>query len=158
MNKQGDFVMERGNKKFELLFLLITGVLLLGATSIFASSLRLIKERSIQTKAGENLYVEASGADVKIDSWDKDEAYIKIFGNSRAEEKMHFEIEKVDDGIRVIAKKKGSSWFNWFGGGSYSVRIEVKLPANYNTDVNTSGGDINISNISGENDLNTSGG
>ncbi len=150
--------MERNNKKFELLFLLVLGIVLVGATSLFADSLKLIREKSLQTQPGETLYVDASGADVKVVSWDKNETYVKIFGNRKAEEKMHFEIEKVGDGIRVVAKKKNSSWFNWFGNSGYSVRIEVIVPSSYKTEVETSGGDISIVNVNGESNLHTSGG
>lgn len=158
MNKQGDFIMERNSRKIELLFLLMTAIMLIGTTSIFASNLRLIKEKSIQTKPGENLSVDASGADIKVETWDKNEAYVKIFGNRKAEEKMHFEIEKAGDGVKVVAKRRGSSWFNWWGDSGYSVRIEIMLPSKYNTDIETSGGDITLYNLIGENNLNTSGG
>ena len=149
--------MGSNSKKIELLFLFVTAIILIAATSIFGNGMRLIKEKFLQTDPGESFYVDASGADVKVESWDKNESYVKIYGNSKAEDKMHFEIEKVSDGVRVTAKKKGSSWFNWFGGG-YSVKIEVMLPSKYNTEIHTSGGDIFISNIFGENTLNTSGG
>lgn len=158
MNKQGDYVMEKNSRKIELVFLLIISAILLSATTIFASGRKLIKERSINTQLGLTLTVEASGADVFVKTWEKDEAYIKIFGNSRAEEKMRFEIEKTQSGVKVLAKKKSSSWFNFFSSGNYDVRIEVMIPKNYNTDIETSGGDISIAELKGDNNLHTSGG
>ena len=158
MNKQGDYVMEMNSRKIELIFLLIISAVLLSATTIFASGRKLIKEKSIQTQQGLTLTVEASGADIFVKTWEKAEAYVKIFGNSRAEDKMRFEIEKVESGVKVLAKKKSSSWFNFFNNGNYDVRIEVMLPKNYNTDIETSGGDIVISELKGNNNLHTSGG
>jgi hypothetical protein len=158
MNKQGDYVMEKNSRKIELVFLLIISAILLSATTIFASGRKLIKERSINTQPGLTLTVEASGADVFVKTWEKDEACIKIFGNSRAEEKMRFEIEKTQSGVKVLAKKKSSSWFNFFSSGNYDVRIEVMIPKNYNTDIETSGGDISIAELKGDNNLHTSGG
>jgi hypothetical protein len=75
---------------------------------------KLIREKSIQTQPGQTLTVDASGADIFVQSWDKNEAYVKIYGNQKAEDKMHFEIEKTGDGVKVVAKKKSSSWFSFW--------------------------------------------
>ena len=137
-------------------FLLIFVLMILGASLSSAEELKLIREKSFSAKDWDNVYVKASGADVKIESWDKQETYVKIFGNRRAEEKLDIRIEQDDNTVRVIAKKRGS-FFNWFG-SNISVRIEVKVPKNQNAHVETSGGDINVANISGVFKLDTSGG
>ena len=149
--------MKRKTKVFEFFLLILFAVLMIGVTSIFAGERHLIKEKTLPTKPGETLTVEASGADVNIESWDRDEAYVKILGNKNAEEKLRIEIEKTDDGISVIAKKK-SSWFSWWSSSNFNLRIEVKIPAKYNSEVSTSGGDIDLSNVSGDTELHTSGG
>lgn len=137
-----------------ILFVLLFSSLL--SSSTLADDLKLIKERSLNVKSGETLYIEASGADIKVNSWDKEEAYVKIYGNRKAEDKMKFTIKKVSSGVKVIAKKESSWFFNW--GGGYSVRIEVMVPKNFNTDLETSGGDIKVQNLSGKFLLETSGG
>lgn len=139
-----------------LIILLILLISTLFATNAFADNLKLIKEKTLSVKQGETLFIDASGADIKIDSWNKDEVYVKIFGNRKAEEKMKFTIEKNSDGVEVTAKKESSWFFNW--GGGYSVRIEVILPTNFNTKIETSGGDIKVQNINGKFNLETSGG
>jgi hypothetical protein len=139
--------------------LLILLIALFGSafsTNIFADNLKLIKEKSISVKPNETLVIDASGADIKIDSWNKDEVYVKIFGNRKAEQKMEFTIERTGDGVEVIAKREGSWFFNW--GGGYSVRIEAMIPASFNNNVETSGGDILIQNVNGQFKLDTSGG
>lgn len=138
--------------KISLIFFLI----IIGVTSSFAGDLKLIKEKSFQVRDWENVYVNASGADVKVESWDKQEVYVKIFCNSRAAEKMTFNIDQSDKVVKVIAKKKGS-FLNWFW-GNISVRIEIMTPKNYNAHVETSGGDISVANITGGFKLDTSGG
>jgi hypothetical protein len=125
-------------------------------TTLRADNLRLIREKSFQAKDWENVYVNASGADVKVDSWDKAETYVKIFANRRAEDRFKFSIEQEDNTVKVIAKKRGS-FFSWFGGG-FDVRIEIKVPKNHNAHVETSGGDIYLSNLFGVFKLDTSGG
>lgn len=123
---------------------------------VYADDLRLIREKTFQVKDWENVYVNASGADVRVESWDKQEVYVKIFANRRAEEKMNFDLYQEGEVVKVIAKRRGSI-FNWFGGG-LSVRIEIIAPKNYNPHVETSGGDISVANMNGGFKLNTSGG
>ncbi|MEW6193704.1 MAG: DUF4097 family beta strand repeat-containing protein [Bacteroidota bacterium] len=150
------FIEELSNMK-KCLFTVV--LLLIGlslTTDLFASEIKLIKEKSIPAKSGDNLYVDASGADVKVFSWDKNEVYIKIYGNERAKDKMEFRIENVDGGVKVIAKKKDSWFFSW--GGGYSVRIEASVPYQYNPLIETSGGDIEVYGLTGKFNLDTSGG
>lgn len=143
---------------FSLVKKIVTVFFLIGVTSSFsfADELRLIREKSFQMKDWQNVFVNASGADVKVESWDKQEVYVKIFANRRAEEKMKFNVYQENEVVKVIAKKKGS-FFNWFGSG-LSVRIEIMTPKNYNAHVETSGGDIGVSNLTGGFKLDTSGG
>jgi hypothetical protein len=141
-------------KIFLILFILLFGSLF--STNILADNLKLIKEKTIGVKPNETLFIDASGADIKIESWNKDEVYVKIFGNRKAEQKMEFTIERTGEGVEVIAKREGSWSFNW--GGGYSVRIEAMVPASFNNNVETSGGDIFIQNVSGKFKLDTSGG
>lgn len=148
---------EKQNTRKIITIVLLTAVALLLGQNLFAKDLKLIKEKSVAISPGQLLRVEASGADVKVKTWDKNEAYIKIFGNSRAEDKMEFRIEQTSEGVKVTAKKEGSSFFNWFGGG-ISVRIEATVPAQFNTAIETSGGDIDLADLKGEFDLHTSGG
>lgn len=138
------------------LSLLIFLISILFVVDLQAGGLKLIKEKTFQVKSGGELQVEASGADIKITSWDKEEVHVKIFGNERAKEKMRFEIEQTENGVRVLVKKRSSwSFFEW---GGYSVKIEAMVPKNYNPDVTTSGGDIYVGNLTGRFELKTSGG
>lgn len=149
MNRFFDLNMSKG-------ILTVFCLLGLASSTTFADELRLIREKSFQMKDWQNVYVNASGADVKVESWDKQEVYVKIFSNRRAEEKMTFNVYQENEVVKVIVKRKGS-FFNWFGGG-LSVRIEIITPKNYNARVETSGGDIKVANITGGFRLETSGG
>ena len=76
MNRIFEFTLAKG---------IITVLFLIGITSSlsFADELRPIREKSFQMKDWQNVYVNASGADVKVESWDKQEVYVKIFANRR---------------------------------------------------------------------------
>ena len=117
--------------------------------------LQLIKEKSFNISSGKNLLVEISSGDVLITYWDKEEVFVKILGDEDAMEKMDFTLEGDEDQIRVNGKTKSSisSWFS-----SISVKLEIKVPAKFNLDINTAGGDIKCGGITGKAELNTSGG
>ncbi|MHB9041024.1 MAG: DUF4097 family beta strand repeat-containing protein [Melioribacteraceae bacterium] len=136
--------------------LVVISLIMISASLSLADNLKLIREKSFQVKDWQSVYVNTSGADVKVESWDKPEVYVKIFANSRAESKMKFDIYQEGDVVKVIAKKRGSM-FSWFG-NNLSVRVEVMTPKNFNPHVETSGGDINVANLVGDFKLDTSGG
>jgi hypothetical protein len=148
---------ERLTGRYHLKFLLILIITLVGASISLADSMKLIREKSFQVKDWQNLYTKASGADVKVESWDKQEVYVKIFANHRAEEKMRFDIYQDGDVVKVIAEKKGNSFWNLWGGG-ISVRIEAFVPRNFNAHLESSGGDLSVANLTGGFKLYTSGG
>lgn len=117
--------------------------------------LQLIKEKSFNISPGKNLLVEISSGDVKVTYWDKEEVFVKILGDEDAMEKMNFTMEGNEDHVKVIGKRKSSS-SSWFS--SMDVKVEIKVPAQFNLDISTAGGDIKCGGITGKAELNTSGG
>ena len=118
--------------------------------------LKTLHEKTFPISQGKDLKMDVSGGDIMITGWDKNEVYIKVLGNEKAADKIEFEFNADEDLVEVIAKKEGSV-FNWFGSG-IALRFEVKIPHKFNNKVNTSGGDIKISDITGKNTFKTSGG
>jgi len=117
--------------------------------------LQLIKEKSFDTSPGKNLNVDLSSGDVKVTYWDKSEVSVQIFGNENAFKKMDFNIDGNDKSIEVTGMKKSSvsSWFS-----NINVKVEIKVPSQFNLNINTAGGDIKCGGINGTAKLNTSGG
>ena len=70
-------------------------------------------------------------------------------------EKMDFTMEGNEESVKVIGKKK-SSTSSWFS--NVDVEVEIKVPSNFNLDINTAGGDVKCGGITGKAELNTSGG
>ena len=141
-------------KRIPILFF----VLILSFTFInaFAGDLKVIKERTFQISPGKDLKVEASSGDVSVSSWDKNEVYIKILGNEKAEDKMKFEFYNDENKVEVVAK--GEHWLmGWFSGG-IRLRFEIKVPIKFNEKIHTSGGDVYTTNVSGNLNISTSGG
>ncbi|MDZ7626686.1 MAG: hypothetical protein U5J96_19835 [Ignavibacteriaceae bacterium] len=145
-------------KQFAISFIISVAFTFTACGSMSLSSnddLQLIKEKSFNISPGKNLLVDISSGDVKVTYWDKDEVYIKIFGNENAMEKMNFNMEGNEELIKITGKKKSSisSWFS-----NMNVEVEIKVPAQFNLDISTAGGDIKCGGITGEAELNTSGG
>jgi DUF4097 and DUF4098 domain-containing protein YvlB len=117
--------------------------------------LQLIKEKTFGILPGKNLLVDISSGDVKVTYWDKEEVYVKILGDEDAMEKMDFTLEGNDEEVKVTGKKISSisSWFS-----NVDVEVEIKVPSNFNLDINTAGGDVKCGGITGKAELNTSGG
>ena len=117
--------------------------------------LQLIKEKSFNISEDKNLIVDVPGGEITITYWNKESVEVKIYGNEKAYDKMEFEITGDGESVEVIGKKK-SSTSSWFS--SINVKVEIKVPAKFNLDINTSGGDIKCGGIDGIIHLNTSGG
>lgn len=149
-----------GNQKSnsgKLLFILLIAIIsLLVYSTASAGSLKKLHEKSFEVSSGELLTVEADCGDVFIETWNNDEVSIVVYGNRKAEDRIDFEFEKTTDGVRVIADKEGSSIFGWFS--SARVRFEIKVPAKFDVDINTAGGDVKLSDLTGKMALKTSGG
>ncbi|MBM4176021.1 MAG: DUF4097 domain-containing protein [Ignavibacteria bacterium] len=118
--------------------------------------MELIKEKTLQTQEGKNLYLSTASGDVRINSWDRNEVQVKIYGNDRARDKMKFAIEESGEGIKVEGKSSTSSWLSFWK--STRVRYEIVIPKKYNSKASTSGGDISLDNLDGAVKFSTSGG
>jgi len=136
--------------------LMLLGTLAFLSSFAYAEDLKVLKEKTFQMKDYQNFFVDASGADVKVVSWDKQEVYVKISGNDKAASKLKYDVFQDGDVVRVIIKRKSSFW-NWFG-SNIRIKVDVFVPAKYNAHVETSGGDIYVKGITGGFRFDTSGG
>ncbi len=141
--------------KYLLISLFLVG--LISNLSIAANKkddIKVIKEKSFPIAAGKNLVVSTSSGDVEITKWDKDEVYVKVWGNENAEEKFRYDFEANSEQVKIKAERKGG--WGWFS--NIRLKFEIKVPASFNLNVNTAGGDIKIGGVKGNIDLVTSGG
>ena len=119
-------------------------------------NLKTLHEKTFKTEPGKKIEINASMGDVDISSWNTDEIYVKVLGNEKAEEKIKFYFDEDSGNLTVTAKKKGT-FINWFTRG-IRLRFEIKVPGKFNTETHTSGGDISLIAVDGNNKLKTSGG
>jgi hypothetical protein len=141
-------------KRISGLFLVLA-ITLGFANNLMAGDLKTIQEKTLPTSLGKKLELSTSSGDVYISTWDRPEVYVRISGNRKAYDKMHFNIQETGDGVKVSGRNE--SWFS-FGWNVLYVKYEVKLPASYNAAIKTSGGDIKIYDLDGTIKFETSGG
>ncbi|MBU1100896.1 MAG: DUF4097 domain-containing protein [Bacteroidetes bacterium] len=144
------------NLKSKFSFVLAAVVIVVFSFSSLNAQKRIIVEKTFNVSAGQQLKVEAEGCDLKVDTWNKNIVEVKVYGNSRAEDKLDFEFEQTSDGVEVYAEKRGGFFGSWFS--SIQCRIEVMVPEKFDAYVKTSGGDILLDNLEGEIEVKTSGG
>jgi hypothetical protein len=56
--------------------------------------------------------------------------------------------ERTPSGVTVSAREPASGWLDWFGFGWHRVRFTVQVPSDYPVDVQTSGGDLTVRDVS----------
>jgi len=145
-------------KIFTKYLVALTLLFAISLTHSFASSnhddRKVIHEKTFQIASGKKLNVSADAGEVIVTVWDKSEVYIKVTGNDNAEDKYDYTFNATSDEVTITAERKGG--WNWFS--NISLKIEVKVPKNFNINANTSGGDIRVGGVNGGIYLKTSGG
>ncbi len=116
-------------------------------------------EKTFDVKRGGDLVMEKIRGDVVITTWDKNVVKIheirKMDVYTEAEAKAVLKesdviYQKTDNTIKVGGEDGYRSYM--------SSKFEVVLPAEFNVDIGTSGGDISVTELKGKVDLKTSGG
>lgn len=109
---------------------------------------------------GGTLKLDADVGDIKIVSGGSGVA-VEIVRSARdAAELQRNEITFDQQGNDVIIHSRYEQAHRWFSNWNNELRIRynIRVPARYNVDLSTSGGDIDVSNLGGEAKVHTSGG
>ncbi|MDP2363063.1 MAG: DUF4097 family beta strand repeat-containing protein [Ignavibacteria bacterium] len=115
---------------------------------------KVIHEKTFKISGGKKIIFNTDAGDIQITPWDKSEVYLKVVGNDNAAEKYAYIFNANTDEVKIEVEKKGGwSWFS-----NINLKFEIKVPANFNIDANTSGGDIKVGGVKGDISLKTSGG
>ncbi len=124
-------------------------------TPLLLAEGKILHEKKYSVELNETLLVKFISADIKVKSWDKNEVQLFVKGSNSILDKVEFEFSYEDGVVKAIAEKK-SDWSSWSWSNDFS--LVVMVPNKFNLDIKTSGGDIEIKNISGKITLVTSGG
>ncbi len=124
----------------------------------------LMMEESFNVSVGENLMVSVNDADVQVKTNDGDEAVIKVYLDGRDMDKareyfedQNFEITQEGDNIYVKTYPERKN-YSWNKDGGASIDVHVTIPYEFNANVKTSDGDIQMDEADGETKLQSSDG
>jgi DUF4097 and DUF4098 domain-containing protein YvlB len=110
-----------------------------------------VRSKSFTVSKGGMLEVSVGVGDIRITTWDKNEAYVRASGIDD-DEIDRLKMTQSGNTIRVTFRPRGG----WSHG---SAEFEINIPKEFDTDLRTSGGDIEISDfIKGKIKGSTSGG
>ena len=133
-----------------------TRILVTTFVAFFATSLALgryegVRSKSFTVSKGGTIEVSTSVGDIQISTWAKSEVYVTVEGLDEED----LEKVKMTQNGNVIRVSYRSRWND----GSGHVRFDINVPSQFNLDLNTSGGDLEVKGeISGRIDGSTSGG
>jgi len=131
---------------------ILTAIFLLVQT-IISGDTRLLFEKTLQTESGKELLVTLFTGNITINTWSNNEVNVKFYGNDEAQDKLVFQAESTESGIKVDALKKGTKNIR-----NLNLKAEITVPVNYNAHLFTSGGNLTINALYGKVEANTSGG
>jgi DUF4097 and DUF4098 domain-containing protein YvlB len=97
------------------------------------------RTKSFTVNKGGTLEVRVDGGDIRINVWDKNEVLVKAEG---IDEEDLDRLKMTQSGNDVIVEfRNRRSWGGW---GSSHLRFDITVPSQYNADLHTSGGDIEV--------------
>jgi DUF4097 and DUF4098 domain-containing protein YvlB len=139
------------------------------ASPLFAKMERVISE-TYEVEPGGLVYLQIPVGDIEVSAGSSDTVMVKAkitLPKARSEddveevlEALDLQMSQSDEGVRVTAKQvKGKShWIGWGNSNRVYVDLKVIVPSHYNVEARTSGGDIEVENLTGQVKARTSGG
>jgi hypothetical protein len=116
-------------------------------------------EKTFTVGSGGTLVLDTDVGNITITGTDSQVVSVRVIARGRQRELERFRVEFGQEGDRVnVNGTYGHEHFGWFGNNSLDVRYEVTTPKNFNLRLSTSGGNIDLSDISGKISGETSGG
>ena len=134
-----------------ILFLLVALFSLIAATPAKSETGNVVK--SFSAKSGGNLTIESDQGSIKVVTWNTQKVDVLVEKRAGKQKQL--------DGFKVNFDQTGNDIFVEGDGvrsNRVSVKFIIKVPQEFNLDLNTGGGSIEVSDISGEVKVNTSGG
>jgi hypothetical protein len=111
-------------------------------------------ERTVPVQPGGTLEIELGVGSIEVETHDLHEVEISARTSGWAARAMHFEFEHEDGELRLVGSR--SSWLPGFGPGRVDVR--ARIPELFSVDLHTSGGRVDVAEVTGRIEAQTSGG
>ena len=124
-----------------------------------------IVDKSFDVSSGGTLFVESDLGSIEVRTGNGNRVDVKLYAEKRGwfsdrsdkiEDLLEVTVEKDGKDVRVKAwKKHRRNWDNW---GNMRVEYVITVPQQYNVDLHTGGGSIDVGDLEGEVRAHTSGG
>ncbi|MDB6166552.1 MAG: putative adhesin [Lacunisphaera sp.] len=140
---------------------------LLAAPALLSAKITRTVEKTFTVQPGGTLKVQTQGGDIKVLTGTGNEVKVtatqKIAADTDAKadellKDLDLTIEQAGDNVTAISKYDRSGGWHIGNWPPVHVSFTVVVPARYNVNLNTSGGDISLQGINGQAKLRTSGG
>jgi DUF4097 and DUF4098 domain-containing protein YvlB len=102
-------------------------------------------EKTFDSEMGGTLEIEIEvGGDITIEGWDRDEVSVKALIDGRDREDVELEFDSSKSGLEISAE------VDRHGNVKANCDLYIKVPASFDIEFETMGGDVTISGIEGE--------
>ena len=110
-------------------------------------------EKSFSVGKNGTLNIESDLGAIKVGTWEKNEVFVSVKKRARRQKQLNrFEVQIEQNGNDIYVKGDNER------GNRLQVEFLVNVPKEYNVDLNTGGGSIEVTDINGNVELDTSGG
>jgi hypothetical protein len=119
-----------------------------------------VLDRSYDVSAGGRLVVDVDGGTVTVKGTDTNKVVVRMraTGSDDRLAKLNWSAERDGQGVIVTSKReRAEKWFDW-GRSDLRLTFTVEVPRAYNVDLRTSGGNLDVSQLTGTAVGRTSGG
>jgi len=117
-------------------------------------------DRTFDVRTGQNLFVDVQHSDVEIETSNTRQARIRVMasGSNMARvremfEEMNFDVGQSGDEVFVTSDRRNSNWNdNW---SNFDVDVVISIPSEFNLNVESTHGDVELGDVMGEVTLET---
>lgn len=150
--------------------LLLSGIITVSATAQFTADKTPVIVQSLAGSSIKNVDAETSGGNIAVTGVDAGEAKLELYAvpnnakanslsaeeiKQRMKDDYEVKIDVSNNKLTVTAKPKNKN-MNWKK--ALSISFKIYVPANVSSDLSTSGGNIDLKNLNGNEKFSTSGG
>lgn len=109
-------------------------------------------EQEFNVGDGGRLTINSDAGHIEISTWDQNQVRVRV----RNTEGFDVDMEQRGNDVEVTAEGRGGRFFGFRRGSNISFNVDV--PLNYNLELDTGGGHIEVEDINGNVEVDTSGG
>lgn len=126
------------------------------ATTLFASTITLADTitESFNVGSGGTLYLKTDSGSVDIETHSSDQVLLEVITEGKSADDFEVTHEVKGNNVNVFGDMDGG----WGWSRQLKVQFRVTVPENYNLEIDTAGGSIDIEDLTGDIDAHTSGG